>query len=78
VYTDSSSTLTTSYFFGGAYEIQDDGTNTMTKVYYAFAGMTIAMSDDSGLKYFLTDQLGSIVAVTDASGVLLSEQHWRY
>jgi RHS repeat-associated protein len=76
VYTDGTSTLTTYYFFGGAYEVQDDGTNTTTRVYYAFAGMTIAMNDGTGLKYFLTDHLGSVVAVTDDSGAMLSEQRY--
>jgi hypothetical protein len=74
VYTDGNGSLTTYYFFGGSYEVQDDGTNTTTRVYYAFAGMTIAMKDGTGLKYFLADHLGSVVAVTDDSSALLSEQ----
>ena len=53
-----------------------DGTNVMIRKYYAFAGMTISMDDGSGLKYFLTDHLGSVVVVTDASGALLSEQRY--
>ncbi|HXF84640.1 MAG TPA: hypothetical protein VNK49_04560, partial [Anaerolineales bacterium] len=32
------------------------------------------MKDQNGLQYFLTDHLGSIVAVTDSSGTLMSEQ----
>ncbi len=35
--------------------------------------MTIAMDDGSGLKYLLTDHLGSIVAITDDSGTIVSE-----
>jgi RHS repeat-associated protein len=34
------------------------------------------MNDGSGLKYFLTDHLGSIVAVTNASGTLVSQQRY--
>jgi hypothetical protein len=83
VYTDGSSTLTTYYFFGSAYEVQNDGTTETIRTYYTFAGMSIAMSeripgtpDTVTLSYFLTDHLGSIVAVTDDSGALLSEQRY--
>lgn len=76
VYTDETSTLTTFYFAGGAYEVRDDGTTGTVWKYYGFAGMTVAVNDGSGLKYLLTDHLGSIVAVTDASGALLSEQRY--
>jgi RHS repeat-associated protein len=34
------------------------------------------MNDGSGLKYLLTDHLGSVVAVTDASGALVSQQRY--
>jgi len=34
------------------------------------------LNDGSGLKYLLTDQLGSVVAVTDNSGSLLSQQRY--
>ncbi|GAB1471733.1 hypothetical protein MASR2M66_26110 [Chloroflexota bacterium] len=63
----------TSYYFGGAYESHSDGT---TIKYYAFAGQMVAMNDGSGLQYFLTDHLGSVVAVTDASGTLISQQRY--
>jgi RHS repeat-associated protein len=76
VYTDGTSTLTTYYFAGGTYEVRDDGTTGTVWKYYAFAGMTVAVNDGSGLKYLLTDHLGSIVAVTNASGALLSEQRY--
>jgi RHS repeat-associated protein len=62
----------TSYFMGGLYE-ETDGTAT---VYYAAAGMTVAMSDANGLKYLLKDHLGSVVAVTDVEGTLLSQQRY--
>jgi RHS repeat-associated protein len=76
LYTDlsTSSTLTTLYYFGGAYETTLE-TGAVRK-YYSFAGQTIAMRDDDGLKYFLTDHLGSIVAVTDESGEVLSQQRY--
>jgi len=57
---------------GGAYEV----TGTNIKKYYSIAGMTVAMKDGSGLQYLLTDHLGSVVAVTDASGTLTSQQRY--
>ncbi len=62
----------TAYFMGGLYEVTD---NKVTK-YYSIAGMTVAMYSDSSMKYLLTDQLGSVVAVTNASGALLSQQRY--
>jgi RHS repeat-associated protein len=74
VYTVSATTTTTLYFFGGAYETTVE--TSETKSYYSFAGQTLAMDDGSGLKYFLSDHLGSMSAVLDASGNLLSEQRY--
>jgi hypothetical protein len=34
--------------------------------------MIVAMNDGTGLKYFLTDHLGSVVAVTNSSGNMVS------
>jgi uncharacterized protein RhaS with RHS repeats len=34
------------------------------------------MDDGNGLQYFLTDHLGSIVAVTDENGTLISQQRY--
>jgi RHS repeat-associated protein len=62
----------TSYFFGGAYEVRSDNT---TIKYYSFAGQTI-MNDGSGLKYLLTDHLGSVVAITDDQGDLISQHRY--
>ena len=81
MYIDGSSTLTTYYFFGGAYEVQDDEMTGTVRKYYAFAGQTIAMTTCTGgtcsaPDYFLSDHLGSVVAVTDESGALLSEQRY--
>jgi hypothetical protein len=64
--------MVTAYFMGGAYEL----TGSAVKKYYAIAGMTVAMHDGSALQYFLTDHLGSVVAVTDASGTLTSQQRY--
>ncbi len=75
VYTDGAGTLTTYYFFGGAYEVRTDGSTTVTLKYYSFGGQTI-LRDADGLKYMLTDHLGSVVAVTDANGTLLSQQRF--
>jgi RHS repeat-associated protein len=66
------STSWTAYYFGGAYEIRSDNT---TIKYYNFGGQTI-MNDGDGLKYLLTDHLGSVVAVTDDEGNLVSQQRY--
>jgi RHS repeat-associated protein len=63
----------TAYFFGGAYETRSDGTAIK---YYSFAGQTIAMDDGTGLQYFLTDHLGSVVATIDSTGTLTSQQRY--
>jgi RHS repeat-associated protein len=80
VYTDGTSTLTTYYFFRGSYEVQVSDTSTTAKVYYAFAGMMVAMRTVTGsgstLVYFLTDHLGSVIAVTDENGTLVSERRY--
>jgi RHS repeat-associated protein len=74
-----------SYFMGGLYERTDLATesggvvtinSTSNKKYYSISGMTIAMNDGSGLKYLLTDHLGSVVAVTDNNGTLISQQRY--
>jgi RHS repeat-associated protein len=39
-------------------------------------GISVGFNDGSGLKFLLTDHLGSVVAVTDSSGTLLSEQRY--
>jgi RHS repeat-associated protein len=57
---------------GGAYEV----TGSTIRKYYSFAGMMVAMRDSAGLKFLLTDHLGSIVAITDVSGSLISEQRY--
>jgi RHS repeat-associated protein len=63
---------TTSYYMGGAYEVKDSA----VKKYYSIAGMMVATQDASGLQYLLTDHLGSVVAVTNASGTLTSQQRY--
>jgi RHS repeat-associated protein len=63
---------TTSYFMGGAYEVKDGA----AKKYYSIAGMMVATQDASGLQYLLTDHLGSVVAVTNSSGTLTSQQRY--
>ena len=46
------------------------------KKYYSIAGQTMAMDDGDGLKYLLTDHLGSMVAITDAQGSLIAQQRY--
>ena len=68
----------TAYYFGGMYEV----TGNDVRKYYSFGGQTVAMHDPSagsgqaGLQYFLSDHLGSIVAVTDANGTLINHQRY--
>src|SRR5258706_9534158 len=62
----------TVYYCGVAYEV----TGSSVKKYYSFGGQTVAMKDASGLQYFLTDHLGSVVAVTNSSGTLTSQQRY--
>jgi RHS repeat-associated protein len=71
-YTGVTQDLLTLYYMGGAYEV----TGSAVKKYYSIAGQTIAMNDGSGLKYMLTDHLGSTSAVVDANGSLLSQQRY--
>jgi RHS repeat-associated protein len=62
----------TEYFMGGLYEMS----GSQVKKYYTIAGMTIAMNDGNGVKYLLTDQLGSVVAISDNTGTLISQQRY--
>jgi len=73
------STVSTLYFMpfrgtlAGLYEA--DG-STIRK-YYSIPGMTVAMKQDSGsLQYLLTDQLGSVVAITDINANITSQQRY--
>jgi RHS repeat-associated protein len=63
---------TTSYFMGGQYELKDGA----VKKYYSIAGMMVAVNDGTELQYLLTDHLGSVVATTNASGTLTSQQRY--
>jgi hypothetical protein len=69
----------TFYFAGGAYEVSgtvSGRTFTETKhmQYFSIAGQMIASDDGSGLQYFLTEPLGSMVAVVASGGSLVSQQ----
>jgi RHS repeat-associated protein len=44
--------------------------------YYSFGGQTIMRDGNGDLQYFLTDHLGSVVAVTDSDGTLTSQQRY--
>jgi RHS repeat-associated protein len=68
----------TRYYFGGAYETRGDG--AIFK-YYSFSGQTIVNVYDPQaanwtLSYLLTDHLGSVVAITDDSGTLTTQQRY--
>ena len=64
--------VVSAYFFGGALEVTDGA----VKKYYSLAGQSIAMRDSTGLQYFLTDHLGSVLAVLSASGTSTSQQRY--
>ena len=62
----------TKYYFGGAYETRPDGS---VLKYYSLGGQSI-MRDANGLHYMLSDHLGSVVAITDSTGTLTSQQRY--
>jgi len=70
---------TTLFLAGGLYEVTLDagGQQTAVKRYYAVGGQPIALRDTGGTFYLLTDHLGSVVAVLDASGAVVGEQRYR-
>jgi RHS repeat-associated protein len=76
-YTGTTPDSSTFYYFGGAYEV----TGTNVRKYYSFEGQMVAVracpsGTCSGPNYLLTDHLGSVVAVTDSAGVLLTQQRY--
>ncbi len=61
---------------GGIYTVVDAaGTPVVTK-YYSVAGQRVALQNSDGLQYLLTDHLGSVNAVVDGTGALISEQRY--
>jgi hypothetical protein len=64
--------VATYYFMGGSYEVTGEA---VTK-YYALAGEVVAVRDAAGLKYLLTDHLGSVVTTTNESGALVGQQRY--
>lgn len=68
---DGSITL---FLFGGLVVVDD---NVQTN-YYVIAGMKVAYKNASGMNYLLTDHLGSLVEVVDASGSLQEDEDARY
>jgi RHS repeat-associated protein len=86
VYTGGETTLTTRYYMGGAYEVtSEEGQSDTIRKYYSLSGITVAtlvtngqgqVDDGEDMYYFLTDHLGSVVGVMDASGTLVAEQRY--
>ena len=66
----------TLFLAGGSYEVEDAAGTPSVTHYYAIAGQRVAMRDATGVKYLLTDHLGSVSAVVDASGTVLSQQRY--
>ncbi|NOH14517.1 MAG: RHS repeat-associated core domain-containing protein, partial [Chloroflexi bacterium] len=63
---------------GGTYNVEDpSGTPVITK-YYSVADRRVAMRDNAGTLFLITDHLGSIVAVTDNTGSLVDASEERY
>ena len=56
--------------------MHDPGENQEVTKYYSIAGQRVGMQGPDGLRYLLTDHLGSVVAVLDAAGELVSEQRY--
>jgi hypothetical protein len=81
-YTEGARTLTSYYYAGGSYELETDGTTETVAQYYSIAGMTVAMKvgaygdTPAQWSFFLTDHLGSVVGVTDDTGVLTAETRY--
>ncbi len=73
---DGTSTL---FLAGGLFEVTLNaaGQQTAVKRYYSVGGQTIALRDAGGTLYLLTDHLGSVLAVLDASGAVVGEQRYR-
>ncbi|MBN2556351.1 MAG: RHS repeat-associated core domain-containing protein [Anaerolineales bacterium] len=67
---------TTLFLGGGAYEVHIDGLSTEIARYYAFVGERILRDSSSNLHFLLTDHLGSVVAVVDASGNVEAQQRY--
>lgn len=64
---------TTTYFVGNYYELTD---GVAIKYYYA-GGQRIAMRKNGTLNYVIGDHLGSTSIVTDAAGVIVSQQEYK-
>ena len=70
-------TITTLYYAGGSYEIQDATSGTPEVIrYYSIAGQKVAMKDYSGVQYLISDHLGSTSMVLDDAGAILNEQRY--
>jgi RHS repeat-associated protein len=63
----------TTYFVGTHYELTD---GVVTKYYYA-GSQRIAMRKNGTLNYIIGDHLGSTSLVTDAAGVVVSQQQYK-
>jgi len=66
----------TVFLGGGLYTIEDAASAAEATKYYSVAGQRIAMQNAGGLQYLLNDHMGSVSAVLDGSGALLSEQRY--
>jgi RHS repeat-associated protein len=68
---------TTLFLGGGSYEVHlsAGGQETLVRRYYGVAGQRVLL-DGTDTRYLLTDHLGSVVAVADSSGDLVSEQRY--
>ncbi|MCW5874156.1 MAG: peptidoglycan DD-metalloendopeptidase family protein [Anaerolineales bacterium] len=64
------------HYVGGAYEVRDAAGDAEVLKYYGIAGQRVAMGDSEGIKYLLTDHLGSVSAVLDDTGAMLSQQRY--
>jgi RHS repeat-associated protein len=70
---DGSITL---FLGGGIYTVEDAADSAVVSKYYSIAGQRLAMYNSEGLQFLLTDHLGSVSAVLDDTGALLSQQRY--
>ncbi len=66
----------TLYPGGGIFEVRDALGDAEFIKYYGLGGQRVALSGPDGMQYMLTDHLGSVSAVLDAAGNLLSQQRY--
>jgi RHS repeat-associated protein len=77
VYYDGVDTSTRLFLGGGSYEVRDaGGTGEEIVHYYALGGQRMMQDGQGEIAYLVGDHLGSVSAVLDETGILLSSQRF--